>query len=106
MRNDHAHGAKRQTEDARQLLAHRKRTLRRAPYGENLPFELRHAHVGLHRIMLGAGEMKTVFKDLIGIAKSIFDIAALMTKMKTDVALIVHDVLAAPTVTGIFAVFE
>ena len=35
-----------------------------------------------------------------------FDIAALVAKMETDIALIVNDVVAAPAVTGIFAVFE
>ncbi len=35
-----------------------------------------------------------------------FDIAALVAKMETNIALIVDDVLAAPAVAGILAVFE
>src|SRR5262245_29833850 len=56
--------------------------------------------------MLRAGKIKTVFKDLIGIAESAFDLAALVTKMETDIAPIVDNVLAAPAIAGIFASFE
>ena len=104
--NNHAHRAERQTEDAREFLSHRKRALGRAPHVEDIAFELRHADVRLHRIVLCAGKIKTVFEDLIGILKPMFDIAALVAKMETNIALIVNDVLAAPAIAGIFAVFE
>jgi hypothetical protein len=56
--------------------------------------------------VLGAGKVKTVLEDPIGFAKTALHVAALVAKMKTDVAPIVNDVCAAPAIAGIFAIFQ
>ena len=56
--------------------------------------------------MLGAGERERIFEDQIRCTKSFVDFAALVAKMKTDIALIVDDVSAAPPIVRIFAAFQ
>src|SRR6476469_4447393 len=106
VRNDHAYGTERQTENTRELLANGKWALCRAPHREHAGFEVRDANMRLHRIVLGAGKIKNVFEDAVGLAKTRFDIATVVTKMKTDIGVIVDNVAAAPAVTRILTIVE
>ena len=50
--------------------------------------------------------MKNVFEDLVGLAKTLLDVTPLVTKMKTDIAVIVDNVAAASAITRVLAVIE
>src|SRR6478752_863339 len=65
LKNDHAYGTERQTENTRELLANGKWALCRAPHREHAGFEVRDANMRLHRIVLGAGKIKNVFEDAV-----------------------------------------
>ena len=59
--------------------------------------------MGFHRIVLRAGKVKSVGKDQIRILKSDSHIALLVAKMKTDIAVLVHDMRAAAAIARIAA---
>src|SRR4030095_9401313 len=83
--NNDAHGAERQAEYPRQFLPDRKWALGRRPDLQNLPIELRHANMGLHRIVLRAGKGECIFEDKICCAKPLVNFASLVTEMKADI---------------------
>jgi hypothetical protein len=60
----------------------------------------------LHGIVLSAGKRESVFEDMICFAKPLRDVAALVAKMKTYIAVVMNDVGAAPAIAGIFTAFE
>ena len=62
--------------------------------------------MGLHGIVLGTGERERIFEDKIRCAKSFVNFAALVTKMKADITLIVDDVSSAPPIVRIFPAFQ
>ena len=59
------HGAEWQAEDPRQFLPHGEWTLGRRPDLQDFSVELRHANMGLHGVVLGAGERERIFEDKI-----------------------------------------
>ena len=61
------------------------------------------ADMGFHRIMLRAGKVKGIFKDCVGVFKSGGDIAALVAKMQTDVAVVVDDMRTAAAIARVSA---